>query len=135
MRRSASEAPVNAIWEGSGNVMCLDVLRAIGRSPEALAIFFEEITLARGADRRLDAFVDRLRADLADFDAVETRARGLVERMALALQGSLLARHADAALADAFSASRLAGEHGLAFGTLPRGIDFHRIIERARPKL
>ena len=79
--------------------MCLDVLRAIGRSPESLAIFFEEIALARGADRRLDAFVGRLQAELADFDAVETRARGLVERMALALQASLLVRHADRAVA------------------------------------
>jgi putative acyl-CoA dehydrogenase len=129
------EAPLSSIWEGSGNVMCLDVLRAIGRSPDSLAVFFEEIALARGADRRLDAFVDRLRAELADFDAVETRARGIVERMALALQASLLVRHADAAVADAFSASRLAGERGLAFGTLPRGVDFRRIIDRARPEL
>jgi putative acyl-CoA dehydrogenase len=127
------EAPLSSIWEGSGNVMCLDVLRAMGRSPESVEAFFAEIDLARGADRRLDAFVDRLRADLADFDAVETRARVVVERMALALQGSLLARTADPAVADAFSASRLGGEHGLAFGTLPRGVDFRRIIERARP--
>jgi putative acyl-CoA dehydrogenase len=129
------EAPLSSIWEGSGNVMCLDVLRAIGRSPESLAIFFEEIALARGADRRLDAFVECLRVELADFDAVEIRARGLVERMALALQASLLVRHANAAVADAFSASRLGGEHGLAFGTLPRGVDFHRIIDRARPEV
>jgi putative acyl-CoA dehydrogenase len=66
---------------------------------------------------------------------VETRARGIVERMALALQASLLVRHADAPVADAFCASRLAGEHGLAFGTLPRGVDFRRIIDRARPEL
>jgi len=115
--------------------MCLDVLRAMGRSPESLAVFFEEIALVRGADRRLDAFVDRLRVELADFDAVEIRARGLVERMALALQASLLVRHADAALADAFSASRLGGDHGLVFGTLPRGVDFRRIIDRARPEV
>ena len=127
------EAPLSSIWEGSGNVMCLDVLRAMGRSPESVEAFFAEIDLARGADHRLDAFVDRLRLDLADFDAVETRARVVVERMALALQGSLLARYADLAVADAFSASRLGGDHGLAFGTLPRGVDFRRIIERARP--
>jgi putative acyl-CoA dehydrogenase len=127
------EAPLSSIWEGSGNVMCLDVLRAMGRSPESVEAFFDEIELARGADRRLDAFVDRLRSDLTDFDAVETRARGVVERLALALQGSLLVRNADPAVADAFSASRLGGEHGLAFGTLPRGVDFRRIIERARP--
>ena len=127
------EAPLSSIWEGSGNVMCLDVLRAMGRSPESVEAFFDEVELARGADHRLDAFVDRLRDDLADFDAVETRARVVVERMALALQGSLLARYADLAVADAFSASRLGGDHGLAFGTLPRGVDFRRIIERARP--
>jgi putative acyl-CoA dehydrogenase len=129
------EAPLSSIWEGSGNVMCLDALRAIGRGPECVEAFFAEIDLARGGERRLDAFVDRLRADLCDFDAVETRARSLVERMALALQASLLVRHGDAAVADAFAASRLDGEHGLAFGTLPKGVDFPRIIERARPKM
>jgi putative acyl-CoA dehydrogenase len=129
------EAPLSSIWEGSGNVMCLDVLRAMGRSPESAEVFFAEIGEARGADRRLDAFVDRLARDVRDFDAVETRARGMVERMALALQGSLLVRHADPAVADAFSVSRLGGEYGLAFGTLPRGVDFRRIIDRARPLL
>jgi putative acyl-CoA dehydrogenase len=135
MPRLYREAPLSSIWEGSGNVMCLDVLRAIGRSPESLETFFEEVDLARGADRRLDTFVDRLRLEFTDFDAIETRARGVVERMALALQGSLLVRHADAAFADAFAASRLEGEHGLAFGTLPRAVDFRRIIERTRPVL
>ncbi|MGH7898199.1 MAG: DNA alkylation response protein, partial [Candidatus Binatia bacterium] len=71
--------------------------------------------------------------ELRDFEAVEVRARGLVEKLALALQGSLIVRHADPAVADAFSVSRLGGDHGLAFGTLPRGVDFRRIIERARP--
>jgi len=128
------EAPLSSIWEGSGNVMCLDVLRAIGRSAESLDVFFEEVGAARG-ERRLDAFVDRLRKDLGDFDAVETRARDVVERMALALQASLLVRHSDPAVADAFVASRLGGEHGLAFGTLPRGAAFTKIIERSRPHL
>ena len=133
MPRLYREAPLSSIWEGSGNVMCLDVLRAMGRSPESVEVFFAEVDLARGADRRLDAFVDRLRKELTDFDAIETRARRLVEELALALQGSLLVRHGDPAVADAFSASRLAGDHGLAFGTLPRAVDFRRIIERARP--
>ena len=92
-------------------------------------------TRARGGDRRLDAYVGALRRDLGEFEAIETRARGLVERMALALQASLLVRHGDPAVADAFCASRLAGEHGLAFGTLPAGVDATRIIERARPAL
>ena len=128
------EAPLNSIWEGSGNVICLDALRAMGRSPESVEAFFDEVGKASG-EPRLDAFVDELRADLTDFDAIETRARGLVERLALALQGSLLVRHGDPAVAEAFAASRLAGEHGLAFGTLPRGVDCARIVERARPRI
>jgi len=133
MPRLYREVPLNSIWEGSGNVMCLDVLRAMERGPEAVEAFFAEVDLARGADRRLDAFVGRVREALGDFAAIETRARRIVEHMALALQGSLLVRHGDPAVADAFLASRLAGDHGLAFGTLPAGVDFVRIIERARP--
>ena len=133
MPRLYREAPVNSIWEGSGNVICLDVLRAMGQSPESVEAFFAEVGRAGGSDPRLDAFVADLRRELADFDAVETRARRIVERMALALQGSLLVRHADPAVADAFCASRLGGDAGLAFGTLPRGLDLRRIVERARP--
>ena len=133
MPRLYREVPLNSIWEGSGNVMCLDVLRAMARGSEAVEAFFAEVDLARGADRRLDAFTGRLRAELGDFAAIETRARRIVEHMALALQGSLLVRHGDPAVADAFLSSRLAGDHGLAFGTLPAGADFVRIIERARP--
>jgi putative acyl-CoA dehydrogenase len=133
MPRLYREAPLNSIWEGSGNVMCLDVLRAMSRGPEVVDAFFAELEVARGADRRLDAFVSQLRDELGDFTAIETRARRLVERMALALQGALLVRHGDPAVADAFAASRLAGDRGLAFGTLPAGIDFERIIARARP--
>jgi len=127
------EAPLNSIWEGSGNVICLDVLRAMGRSPDAVEAFFAEVGLAGGADPRLDTFVDDLRRELGDFDAIERRARRLVERLALALQGSLLLRHAPGPVAEAFCASRLAGDRGLAFGTLPAGIDCEAIIERARP--
>ncbi len=129
------EAPLNSIWEGSGNVICLDVLRAMGRSPEAVDAFFAEVGLAGGADPRLDAFVDELRRELNDFSAIEGRARRLVERLALALQGSLLLRHAPGPVAEAFCASRLAGDRGLAFGTLPAGIDCEAVIERARPAL
>jgi putative acyl-CoA dehydrogenase len=134
MPRLYREAPLNSIWEGSGNVMCLDVLRAMARGPEVVEAFFAELDGARGGDDRLDAFVAELRRQLSDFDAVETRARRVVERMALALQGALLVRHGDRAVADAFCASRLTGDHGLAFGTLPAGIDSTRIIERARPQ-
>jgi putative acyl-CoA dehydrogenase len=135
MPRLYREAPLNSIWEGSGNVMCLDVLRAMGREPESVERFLAEVDVCRGDDPRLDQFVRSLRDELTDFDAIELRARHLVERMALALQGSVLVRHGDAAVADAFCASRLAGDHGMAFGTLPRGLDFSRIIERARPQL
>src|SRR5207247_2865957 len=122
-------------WEGSGNVNALDVLRAMTRHPESLTAFMSELDAARGADRRLDDAVTDLRRELADTADADARARRLVERMALALQGSLLVRHGDPAVAEAFCASRLAGDQGLAFGTLPRGIDLRRIIERARPKV
>ena len=134
MPRLYREAPLNSIWEGSGNVICLDVLRAMAREPESFAAFFDEVGQASGDERRLDVFVERLREDLRRPEAIETRARGLVERMALALEAALLVRHGDAAVAGAFCASRLGGEHGLAFGTLPAGIDFRRIIEQAQPE-
>ncbi|MGH7790178.1 MAG: acyl-CoA dehydrogenase family protein [Candidatus Binatia bacterium] len=133
MPRIYREAPLNGIWEGSGNVMCLDVLRALARGPEVVDAFFAEVERASGAEPRLEAFVAALRRDLSDFDAIETRARSLVERLALALQASLLVRHAEPAVADAFCASRLAGAHGLAFGTLPAGLELGRIVEGHRP--
>jgi putative acyl-CoA dehydrogenase len=132
--RNYREAPLNSIWEGSGNVICLDVLRAMARGPEVADAFFAEVGAARGGDRRLDAFVDAVRRELGDFADAELRARRLVERLALALQGSLLVRHAPTAVADAFCASRLAGDRGLAFGTLPAGTDCAAIIERERPE-
>src|SRR5262245_16741477 len=135
MPRLYREAPLNSIWEGSGNVICLDVLRAMAREPESVEAFFAEVGRASDDEPRLDGFLTRLRDDLRRPEAIETRARRLVERMALALQGALLVRHGDSAVADAFAASRLAGDRGLAFGTLPAGIDFGRIIERARPRL
>ena len=130
MPRLYKEAPLASIWEGSGNVIALDVLRALVKSPETLEAFFAEVDEAAGADTRLDAFVARVRAELADAEGIEARARRIVEHMALALQGSLLVRFGDDAVADAFCASRLAGDGGLAYGTLPAGTDFGRIIER-----
>ncbi|BCY12334.1 isovaleryl-CoA dehydrogenase [Actinoplanes sp. L3-i22] len=124
------DAPLNSIWEGSGNVQALDVLRALQRSPESLDAFFTEVG---GADRRLDRAVRELRAQLADQTEVEVRARRLVERMALVLQGSLLVRHSTDAVADAFCASRLDGDWGHTFGTLPAGTDTAAIVERAAP--
>jgi putative acyl-CoA dehydrogenase len=130
LARLYREAPLNSIWEGSGNVQCLDVLRALQKSPASLDAVLAEIDLARGADRRLDAFAAALREDFGRAGDVEVQARFLVERLALALQASLLLRHAPAAVADAFCASRLAGEGGRAFGTLPAGTDFAAILER-----
>ena len=123
MPRLYREVPLNSIWEGSGNVICLDVLRAMTRGSEVVDALFDEIGLARGGDRRLDAFVGAVRDDLADFTDIEVRARRVVERLAVAFQGSLLVRHGDPAVADAFCASRLAPDRGLAFGTLPAGLD------------
>jgi putative acyl-CoA dehydrogenase len=133
MARLYREAPLNSIWEGSGNVQCLDVLRAIQKSPESLQALFAETWESRGGDHRLDIYVNELRAELASRDDLEVRARRLVERLALALQASLLVRHAPPEIADAFCASRLEGDGGRAFGTLPAGTDFAAILERAAP--
>jgi putative acyl-CoA dehydrogenase len=130
MPRLYRESPLNSIWEGSGNVQCLDVLRGMAKSPAALEAFFTEVGEAAGADERLDAATAELRDELRDLDAIEARARRVVEWMALVLQGSLLVRFGDEAVADAFCASRLGGDAGRAFGTLPASVDFGRIIVR-----
>lgn len=133
MPRLLRESPLNSIWEGSGNVQALDVLRALQKSPDSLNAFLNEIGRARGADFRLDAAIKEMLTQLADLDGIESRARRLVERMALVLQGSLLVRHAPPQVADAFCASRLGGDWGAAFGTLPSGLDLGAIVERALP--
>jgi putative acyl-CoA dehydrogenase len=125
------EAPLSSIWEGSGNVAALDVLRAMATTPSAVDVFFAELDAAAGADQRLDHAVISLRKELGDLADAQYRARRLVERMALCLQGALLVRHGDPAVADAFCASRLGGDWGVAFGTLPSGVDTHRILARA----
>src|SRR5215218_6509574 len=131
MPRLFRESPLNSIWEGSGNVQCLDVLRAMVKSPAAVDAFFAEVAEGAVSEPRLAAYAGALRDELpGDLETVETRARRIVERMALALQASLLVRYGDEAVADAFCASRLAGDWGQAFGTLPAGTDFGRIIER-----
>jgi len=135
MARLYREAPLNSIWEGSGNVNALDVLRALGREPSAWEAFRGEVFSARGSDRRLDAVMDALDVAVSDPSDVEVRARRLVEQMALVLQGSLLVRFAPPAVADAFCASRLGGDWGAAFGTLPASVDTRAIVERATPKV
>jgi putative acyl-CoA dehydrogenase len=130
MPRLYRESPLNSIWEGSGNINCLDVLRAVRKEPESIESFFAEIRLATGADRHLDAYVERLESELAG-DLTEWDARRLTERLALALQGSLIVRYSSPAMADPFCSSRIAGDWGHAFGTLPRGTNFRVILDRA----
>ena len=140
------DAPLNSIWEGSGNVAALDVLRAIVKEPEGLPAFLDECELASGADHRLDDHLARTRARVnhvfaGSEDATpeqrlyesQFEARRVVEDLALALQASLLVRHAPPAVADAFCAARLDGEGGRVYGTLPAGVDAKEIIDRALP--
>jgi len=129
------DAPVNSIWEGCGNVQCLDVLRAVNHDRETVEVVLHEIRAARGVSKPFDLFVDRLEHELAETTEMEIRARRIVERLALAVQGALLIQHAPAVVAEAFCASRLAGDQGLMFGTLPAGIDFDAIIARSLPKI
>ncbi|OIJ63390.1 acyl-CoA dehydrogenase family protein [Streptomyces mangrovisoli] len=131
--RLVRESPLNSIWEGAGNVQALDVVRALGREPGALDACLVEIGRARGADHRLDGAIKNLLTELADLESVEGRARRLAERLALVLQGSLLVRYAPPSVADAFCASRLGGDWGAAFGTLPHTLDLTTVTDRARP--
>jgi putative acyl-CoA dehydrogenase len=133
MPRLYREAPLCSIWEGSGNVMALDVLRALARTPEALDVFLEELDAATGQDARYDAYVQTVRDEFSRPAELEHRARLVVERMAVALQASQLLRHAPAAVADAFVATRLAGDGGMHYGTLPAGTNSGAIIERHMP--
>ena len=130
MPRLFRESPLQSIWEGSGNVQALDALRALAKEPAVLEPLLDEIGAGAEAEPRLADAVAGLQAELGDPEGIETRARRLVERMALALQGSLLVRHGDPAVADAFCATRLEGDWGNVFGTLPAGVDTAAIIER-----
>ncbi|MFG1667166.1 acyl-CoA dehydrogenase family protein [Streptomyces sp. Y7] len=134
MPRLVRESPLNSIWEGAGNVQALDVLRALQREPAALDAYLREVGQARGADHRLDGAIKALLTDLADLEGVEARARRLTERLALVLQGSLLVRFAPPEVADAFCASRLGGDAGTAFGTLPHTLNLTAIVDRSRPQ-
>ncbi|SFL86042.1 isovaleryl-CoA dehydrogenase [Marinobacter zhejiangensis] len=137
MPRLFRESPVNAIWEGSGNVQCLDTLRALQKSPDSLQAFFNELDQARGSDARYDRFVGDLKQEFGNLgdnpDDIQYRARNLVDRMALSLQASVLLQHSIPEVADAFCASRLQSHGGLNYGNLPRGLDVRAIIERATP--
>jgi putative acyl-CoA dehydrogenase len=132
MPRLYREAPLISIWEGSGNVAALDTLRAMVKEPETIEAFFGELELAAGTDARYDDALAMLRKEFSDPEDLQYRARHVVERMAMLLQGSLLLRHGDPAVSDAFNASRLARDWGVAYGTLPRGLDTATILERAK---
>jgi putative acyl-CoA dehydrogenase len=133
--RLLRESPLNSLWEGAGNVSALDLLRAAGKEPHGVDVLLAEIEQAAGADPRLDAATDRLRREFADAEQLEYRARRIVELAALCLQGSLLVRHSPPEVADAFCVTRLGGDGGRAYGTLPDGIDCAAIVERHRPRL
>lgn len=125
------QSPLNSIWEGSGNVIALDVLRAMERDSASVAAVLAEVEAAAGADDRFDAAVARLRAELADPEDLPFRARRVASLLALCLQGSLLLQHAPGSVADAFCATRLAGDWGSVLGTLPAGTAVGEIVERA----
>jgi len=134
------EAPLNSLWEGSGNVNCLDVLRALAKEPATLAAYLAEVTSAQGSNADLDAAINDLQRRLIEIrkqpaEVAEFGARRLVERLALTLQAALLVRSAPAAVADAFCASRLGHDWGYAFGDLPAAIDANAIVQRARPQV
>ena len=133
MPRLYREAPLQSIWEGSGNVAALDTLRALARQPESAEVFFGELEEAAGADHRLDDAIARLRKDVASAD--EASGRRLAESLAVTLQGALLVRHGNPAVADAFVATRLAGDRGRAYGTLPASARVKEILPRAIPEL
>ncbi|WP_460070662.1 acyl-CoA dehydrogenase family protein [Streptomyces sp. YKOK-I1] len=133
MPRLVRESPLNSVWEGAGNVQALDVLRALQREPGALDAYLREVGRARGADHRLDGAIRGLLTELADLHGVQARARRLAERFALVLQGALLVRFAPPEVADAFCASRLGGDGGAAFGTLPHSLALGALVERAAP--
>lgn len=135
MPRLYRDAPLNSIWEGSGNVNALDVLRAMKREPESVVAFLDEIDEARGMDSRLDDSLRHLKSGLNDDGDVEARARIIVEHMAVALEASLLVRHGDPAVAEAFCATRLDSNGGRTFGTLPPSSKLAGIVERHRPRL
>ena len=131
MPRLYRQAPLNSIWEGSGNVQCLDVLRALSKEPETREAFFGELLAARGAHADLDREIHWLTQAFDDRATLELRSRTVVERMALALQASVLLRAGNEMIANAWCSSRLGGEHGINYGTLDSQTPFAAMIERA----
>ncbi|MGM0562978.1 MAG: acyl-CoA dehydrogenase family protein [Pseudomonadota bacterium] len=135
MARLYREAPVNSIWEGSGNVQCLDVLRAVSKAPAVLDVFIAELEKASGQQADYDASLEALKAQLADFEDFQFRARSIVEHMARQMQACQLILMGNELIYTAFCRARLGEQRGLSFGNLPADIDCRAIIERARPKV
>ena len=125
------EAPVNSIWEGSGNVQCLDVLRALSKEPGVLDVLFAELGDGHGS-AVLKQRIEQLKQQFGDTDEIQHRARQLTEDVAIALQAKLLLEAGNSSVSDAFIASRL-GQHGQAYGTLPRGLNLAALIARSTP--
>ena len=128
------DVPLNSIWEGSGNVQCLDVLRSINKEPHSIEAFLIEVKSAAGANTNFDNFVLKIERELLDTNNAEFRARRIVEKLALALQAAVLLKNAPNYISDAFCNSRLANENNSSFGTLPVGTDVKKIIARSMPR-
>ena len=135
MPRLYREAPLNGIWEGSGNVICLDVLRAIAKDPASLELLIKEIERGQGQDPYLDRSLETLKKEFTDENNLEHRARRITEQLALTFQASLLVQHTPSAVSHAFCRSRLAGDWGYSLGTLDSGVDIPAILTRAHPEL
>ncbi|WP_280347177.1 acyl-CoA dehydrogenase family protein [Nocardia neocaledoniensis] len=135
MPRLYREAPLMSVWEGSGNVAALDTLRAMAKQPETLGVFLDEVKSTAGSSAELDTAIGHLEREFADFETMQYRARRVVGQMAQVLQGSLLVRYGHPAVAEGYLRTRLAGDRGDVFGTLPLGIDTAAILERSTPKL
>lgn len=133
MPRLYREAPVNSIWEGSSNVQCLDVLRAMQKEPDSLEVFLAEIAAAKGQNKLLDRCLVKIQATFSHRSELEYQARSIVEKMALAMQAALLIQAGNSSVSDAFCAARLGEESGHVYGMLPKGIDCKALIDRARP--
>lgn len=133
MARLFRESPINAIWEGSGNVQALDMLRALNRTPAVLDVWFQELDKAKGSSSVLDDAVLSLKDEFTNLDDAEYRARTLVDQLALTLQGSLLVQAGNNDVADAFILSRIAHTPDRNFGTLPRGLNIQTLLDRANP--
>jgi len=135
MARLYREAPINAIWEGCGNVQALDVLRALTKEPESLKAFMSEVSKGKGAITEFDDFVKGLEKEFTNPEDFGYRARQIVEKMGLAMQGSLLIQNGNKMIAQAFCLSRMTGDGFQMYGCMPKEIDCKAIIERATPKV